>query len=323
MPTEQRGSALLAVLWLSAALAAIAFALSSTVRAETDRAATSAEGMRAHYLAAGAVHRAAMELLWSALYPSQRRLPQGVVQTDLEFPEGVARVEIIPETAKLNVNTALPLDLYRLGVALGLEADRAREIAAAIVDWRQPAAMPTEFDQYYLSLTPSFQPPHTSFQEIEELLLVKGVTPDIFYGNYQPAQEGEPGPRLVRREGLADCLSVYGSAAAVDVNSASPAVLAAIGVPPAMIETIVERRRTAPLTPDQLLPLAQGLEGAAGRLRIGGNSIVTLRATARLRLPNGQLSDLKRGVAAQVKYMPVASADSIHILRWYDSVWSN
>ena len=39
-------------------------------------------------------------------------------------------------------------------------------------------------------------------------------------------------------------------------------------------------------------------------LRVEGNSIVTMRATARLRLPDGQLSDLKRTVAAQVKYMP-------------------
>ena len=34
---SQKGSALLAVLWMSAALAAIAFSVSSTVRSETDR----------------------------------------------------------------------------------------------------------------------------------------------------------------------------------------------------------------------------------------------------------------------------------------------
>jgi len=36
----------------------------------------------------------------------------------------------------------------------------------------------------------------------------------------------------------------------------------------------------------------------------GGRSIVTIRATARLRLDNGKLSDLRRTVAAMVKYMP-------------------
>ena len=40
------------------------------------------------------------------------------------------------------------------------------------------------FDQYYLSLTPSFRARHASFEEIEELLVVKGMTPDLYYGTY-------------------------------------------------------------------------------------------------------------------------------------------
>ena len=55
---------------------------------------------------------------------------------------------------------------------------------------------------------------------------------------------------------------------------------------------------------------------------MGGNSIFTMRATARLRLQNGQLSDLKRTVAALVKYMPVGYDAPIHILSWYDMAWS-
>ena len=41
--SNRRGSALLAVLWLSAVLAAIAFSLASTVRGEAERAATSVD----------------------------------------------------------------------------------------------------------------------------------------------------------------------------------------------------------------------------------------------------------------------------------------
>ena len=58
-------------------------------------------------------------------------------------------------------------------------------------------------------------------------------------------------------------------------------------------------------------------------LRLEGNSILTIRATARVRLPNGQLSDMKRTVAAQVKYMPSSYSTPIHFLRWYDAAWSN
>src|ERR1039458_8186869 len=68
-----RGSALLAVLWLSAALAAIAFSLSSTVRGETERASTAVDGLRSYYLASGAIERASLELLWTTTSPDKRK----------------------------------------------------------------------------------------------------------------------------------------------------------------------------------------------------------------------------------------------------------
>jgi hypothetical protein len=55
---------------------------------------------------------------------------------------------------------------------------------------------------------------------------------------------------------------------------------------------------------------------------VEGNSILTLRATARLILPNRQLSDLRRTVGALVKYMPTGYDAPVHILRWYDTAWS-
>src|ERR1039458_9299554 len=109
--SRANGSALLAVLWLSAALAAIAFALPISVRGETERAATATDGARGYYLAAGAIERASMELLWSAIYPNRRSIPTGVAHVDYEFPSGVARVEIVPETAKLNVNFSPPAEI--------------------------------------------------------------------------------------------------------------------------------------------------------------------------------------------------------------------
>ena len=121
---------------------------------------------------------------------------------DYNFPSGVAHVEIIPEAAKLDVNKVLPEELYRLLVALGVEPERAQEITLGIVDWRSPLAQgASAIDQYYLSLTPSFRARHASIEEIEELLLVKGVTPDIFYGTYVPVPDAElgGGPRLAPR----------------------------------------------------------------------------------------------------------------------------
>ena len=321
-----RGSALLAVLWLSAALAAIAFSLSSTVRGETERTSTAVDGLRSYYLASGAIERTCLELLWSVNTTDNRKIPRGSTSVEYTFPSGMAHVEIIPEAAKLDVNKVLPEELYRLVLALGIEPERAQEITLGIVDWRSPLSEgASAVDQYYLSLTPSFRGRHASIEEIEELLLVKGVTPDIFYGTYVPVPDAElgGGPRLAPRTGLADCLSVFGSTQQVDANTAAPAVLAAIGLAPFAIQALVEHRRSTPFTQQQLNDFLQSVGVGSNRLRVEGRSIVTMRATARLRLANGQLSDLRRTVGALVKYMPVGYDSPIHILRWYDTAWSN
>src|SRR5580698_6584848 len=65
---DRRGSALLAVLWLSAALAAIAFSVSTSVRSETDRVASAADGLRAWYLATGSVERGIQWMCWGPDY---------------------------------------------------------------------------------------------------------------------------------------------------------------------------------------------------------------------------------------------------------------
>jgi general secretion pathway protein K len=327
-----RGSALLAVLWLSAALAAIAFSLSTTVREETDRASTSVDGLRSYYLAVSGIERASLELMWSVQQPSKKFMPIDIKHILYHFPSGDVQVEVIPEAAKLNVNTAPPDMLYRLCLALGIEPERAQEIVAGIEAFRHGAipggsgAPGSGAAPSFPGGGPSFPGTVASFHEIEELLLVKGVTPDIYYGTYVPAADTAAGstPRLVARQGLADCLSVFGaSGAAVDANGAAPAVLVAVGVPPPVAAALVAQRQAMPFTMPALAEFLQ-LNGVSGiPLQVIGHSIITFRATARLRLPNGQLSDLRRTVASQVKYMPPGYDSQIHILRWYDTAWSN
>ena len=309
------------VLWISAALAAISFSLANTVRGETDRTSTVLDEVRGYYLATGAVDRATVELLWAVSNQGDRKIKEGAAWVDYAFPTGVAHVELIPETAKLDVNSVPPDRLMRLVTALGVEPGPAMEITQAILARRggDPGA---------ISLSPgsSFPGHSASLQEVEELLSVRGITPEIFYGTYVPAQ-GNPGvgePRLIRRSGLVECLSVFGSKGQVDPNTADPAVLAAIGLTPDGVQLLLHDRRAAPLTVDRLGQLSPALGPAAQFLHLEGYSVLTIRATARVRLPNGQLSDMKRTVAAQVKYMPYGAYDPpVHILRWYDTTWSN
>lgn len=327
MPTNsisasKRGGALLAVLWLAAALGAIAFSVAATVRGETERAATAVDSLKCHYLATGAVDRAILYMLWGSAHRnpdgSPRYWAQGMPRLYLRFPTGDVVVEIIPAAAKLNLNAASEEDLFRLLVVLGAGPERARLIARAIVDWRTPApgGLPTLFDRLYLARTPSFRARHASFEETEEVLLVEGMTPELFYGSYERGEDG----RLRRRSGFRDCVSVYGSAGRLDINSADPALLASLGLDPGVVASIVERRRLRPfLSMAELEPLRQFGGPGAQRLGIGGLSIYTLRATARLRRDDGTLSDLRRSVAATVKFLGPGFDEPYHVLRWHDN----
>ncbi|MEQ1947366.1 MAG: type II secretion system protein GspK [Bryobacteraceae bacterium] len=332
--SRERGGALLTVLWLSAGLAAIGFSVSSAVRSETDRVSTSADGLRASYLASGAVERAIQWMSWGPnfLRADGTSLYWNIRQTrmTMSFPSGMATVELLPENSKLNINVANADDLYRVVLAVSGDEAQAHLIAEGIVDWRSPSSGLSNYDQYYFSIRPTFQARHASFQEIEELLLVRGMTPELFYGNYVADPEG----RLYARGGLRDCLSVWGSVGPFDANTASPALLTAMGVTPDAVDAIVKRRQSQPFaSAAELSALAPGVPRVS---ILPGNTMWTLRAAARLRRPDGGASEVVRIAAATVKVQSdmlrgrgiarvvpqQQNQNPVQVIRWYDDAWS-
>jgi general secretion pathway protein K len=319
---NNRGGALLAVLWLSAALSAIAFSLATTVRGEVERTSTAVDGLRTQYLAQAGIERGILYVEWARedLMPPTAlfRYTPATPVLPFSFPSGRVVVEVVPETAKMNLNLSPPTDLLRLILAMGVDPDRAAQIVAGIIIRRAPDGA-AQTNPANASFSSSFPPPLASFQETEDLMAVPGMTPELYYGGYNHDAAG----RLVPRNGLRDCISVFGATDRFDVNTAQPAVLAAIGFSPEAVSSIVNRRRLLPFRNVQDVgAFAPGGGPALGRLRIGGNSIFTLRSTAHLLLPNGQFSDVQRTVAATVKFLPLEENPKLQILRWYDNAWT-
>ena len=75
-----------------------------------------------------------------------------------EFPSGSAVVNLIPETAKLNVNQAPPLQLMNLMMALGRRPEQAQAITQGIVDWRTPSPGGS-----FTAVRPVLSDPHAVF----------------------------------------------------------------------------------------------------------------------------------------------------------------
>jgi hypothetical protein len=144
------------------------------------------------------------------------------------------------------------------------------------------------------------------------------MTPELFYGNYVADADG----RLYPRGGLRDSLSPWGSLGPFDVNTASPALLEAIGLPREAVETVVRRRVARPfLDLKEVADLGIPLD----RLSLGGRTMWTLRATARLRHPDGTPSDVVRSAAAVVKVIAPTRQQpfiQIPVLRFYEDAWS-
>jgi len=87
-------------------------------------------------------------------------------------------VRVIDESSKLNINTITKEQL------LGLP-DMVEEIADAIIDWRDSDDVPSGAgveSGYYESLTYGYMARNGPFRTLRELLLVKGVTDELFYG---------------------------------------------------------------------------------------------------------------------------------------------
>ena len=318
MSATRKGGALLAVLWLSAALAAIAFSVASRVRLETERTGGDSEGLRAQYLANGSIDRAILWILWGAQgysnpdgSPKYFPLREPVPFVRFDYPSGVAIVEKIAEGTKINLNQATPEQLLGMLTASGADSQQASAIVAGIVDWRTGTPAPPSID--FMNSDQTFRPRHASFEEIEEVLLVKGMTPELFYGRF----DSDPQGRLIPRGGLRDAITTWGRGDLVDVNNASPVQMAAIGVPASVIPQILSLRPIK--TMDLVSPLVSGTP-AAGKLQVvtGAREVWTLRATARLKGPNGTLSDVIRSVSATVSF----AEKEYYILRWRDEAVS-
>ncbi|MCW5964891.1 MAG: general secretion pathway protein GspK [Bryobacterales bacterium] len=347
-----RGGALLAVLWLVAALSAIALTIASTVRAEVELSTLHFEGVRAYFLARAGVERAALWVQWGAgmegTGSGPRYYQRGMRSLAFQFPTGDVVVDVIPESSKLDINRIPVEELAMLFQALGSTVQDAEALAVSVDHWRNPATGFSALDSFYLSRRPSFPARRASLENVEELLLVRGMTPEMYYGSFVPVGTagtfvlGEPEEALgfaglpevaaaqmmaarrslVWRGGLRDCVSVFGAVTAVDVNWAEPAVMLALGVPPQVVNAIVTRRQQLPFQDDaDLQSIGFGNIAGLSRLRVGGRSQFTLRATARPRNQDGRLSDLARTVAAVVDLNEVSGDRPFTTLRWYDTAW--
>lgn len=134
---------------------------------------------------------------------------------------------VIDEERKINVNKTDALTLQRLlESVLSLKPEQAGRLSRSILDWRQwgeGEAAGFFSDDYYSNLQFSYRKKSGDYEVLDELLLIKGFTKDIY-------------------EQLLPYLTIYGDGK-VNINTAPAPVLSALGLDDILIAKILSIRR--------------------------------------------------------------------------------
>src|SRR5206468_10392086 len=160
-----------------------------------------------------------------------------------DFAGGRWSVRLIDETGRISLNKADEVLLRRVITNLAqtdptASMDRHTQeaidtVVDSILDWRDHDNLKRTHgaeSAYYLKRRVPYRAKNAFFDSPEELLLVRGVTPDLYYGS-----DGVPG--------LRDIFSVYNRFPKISLDTAPPAVLQALlGIDAAATADLIAQR---------------------------------------------------------------------------------
>lgn len=191
-----RGVLLILAIFATALLTVLAVAITAAVRVELLASRSSLNRMQALFLAQAGMAQARAVLFYDdptvdTLLDSWGPGSEDPLDLPHEVGDGYYRVRIYDACGRVDINTT------EFPALLQLTQDPV--IAWSIIDWRdeEDSTSPegAEWD-YYESLPHPYSPRNGPFQTVGELLLVRGVTPGVFFSDQY-------------RRGLSDLATVY------------------------------------------------------------------------------------------------------------------
>ena len=280
-PSPERGIALIMVIWVLTFLSIVLSAFAFSMRTEMRAARNFKEEAEASALAEAGIARAVAELANAGAREGATAPVLPYSSGEVSLGRGTYRATVTDEGGKISVNQASEEVWRRLLRNTGLRDPGLLDtLVESILDWRDADDLPrvsgAEAD-YYQSLAQPYHPRNGEFEHLEELLLVKGMTQQIFSGNIgtpgrlaallgtgPEERDLQPGEYL----GIRPFLTTRGPGQ-VNVNTASLDVLLALGLSASEARSILENRKQGPLRGQ----ISQGRRGlplttASGTYRI-------------------------------------------------------
>jgi general secretion pathway protein K len=186
--------------------------------------------------------------------PGDTNDPASAIPLDnYQLGNATLSIKIVDQDRKFNINTADPFLLRQVLNRMEVDAALAPTIADSIVDWRDAddrESMNGAESDYYQTLNQPYVAKNGPFDDLSELLLLRGVTPAMYYGS--SAGMGRrvrrlPGQSTAFEEpvypiGLQDLFTTH-SSGLLNVNTASAQVLSCMpGIDPNMAAAIITAR---------------------------------------------------------------------------------
>jgi general secretion pathway protein K len=275
---SERGIALVIVMISIFVLSMLAGGFAYSMKIETKLARNANSEAELEWLGRSGVEYARWVLANSLLNPAQpydsldqpwasgvgplgpTNAPIAEVQQDVHLGNGTFNWKIIDLERKFNINSPEPVLQQVLPQALtlmGVDAGGSTPIVNSILDWIDPDAqthVEGAEDDFYQNLRPPYTAKNGPIDDVSELLLIKGITPEIYYGlaatNFQPSYFSQQRDRFGRpvtgmpgvTVGLKDLFTPL-SDGKININTASAEVLQVIpGVDTMIAEAIVGGR---------------------------------------------------------------------------------
>jgi general secretion pathway protein K len=169
-------------------------------------------------------------------------IPEPPQRTELPLGKGLIHYSIHDENGKININTAsrdvLTKALAANGLSLGSDRDT---IVDSILDWIDKDdrhRVNGAESEYYEGLSPAYSAKNGPLDSLEELMKVKGVTPELFYGSeeYKPEESSD----TENAPGLARIFTIQ-RVSQFNPNTAERAVLE-IMYPESQVDEILEKK---------------------------------------------------------------------------------
>jgi len=287
-PRSETGFILVVVLWILAALAALASTYSIYLGNAAFATQINDDRLRIRNAISAGIELSAYQLL---AMPEQARPPEGAFTVRLA--RATIDVSFVSESARVDLNTAPKNMLEGLFAAVGVSPAQAASFADRVIGWRKKAD-PTGQNgevEAYKEAGLDYAPRQAPFQNVLELPLVLGLPPYIV-------------------ERVLPLVTVYSGHPEIDLRVAPPEVLAALpNVTKDQVQKVLAARmRSEGDGGEALLKLL----GSAGALA-SNRPQQAARVHVQIRLDNG------RTARAEVVILVLQNEDEpFRVLSWRD-----